>query len=208
MSCQEWAPSITFTFAFTFTLEGFRLQDDRLLVWRNVLVSGEMFFILWLRIRRKRQIPRKSRAKVKFAWIVFSSGLSETFYLHLHLQLQLYLHLHLHYSCQEWAPRITLIFIFTLHYITSPGINVRRFSKPRLDATERPQMNARPQWMFELCVLRWISRKRTLPIRPKEKVMVVDVRPLMVYSWFSQCHWQCAVAALREPKQANSVGWH
>ena len=37
---------------------------------------------------------------------------------------------------------------------TSRGINVGRIWKPHLDATERPRMNARPLYMFELCVLR------------------------------------------------------
>ena len=37
---------------------------------------------------------------------------------------------------------------------TSHEHNVRRFTKPHLDATERPQMNARPWYTFELCVLR------------------------------------------------------
>ena len=75
---------------------------------------------------------------------------------------------------------------------TSHGHDVGRIWKPHMDATERPRMNARPRCMFELRVLRYISRKRGLPTRPNEKGIVVDVRSLMVYSWFSQCHEQCA----------------
>ena len=62
--------------------ESFRLQGDRLLVGRIILVSDENFFIFMIMNKKKRQILRKCRAKVKFAQYLLSSDQSETFYLH------------------------------------------------------------------------------------------------------------------------------
>ena len=94
------------------------------------------------------------------------------------------------------------------HSNTSHEHNVRRFTKSHLDATERPRINARPLYMFELCVLRWISRKHVLPIRPNEKVMIVDARPLMVFAapLAVRMWWRDRITF--PDKRANSVGWH
>ena len=77
----------------------------------------------------------------------------------------------------------------------------RQCHKSHLDATERTRTNARPQYMFELCILRWISRKRIFPTRPNEKVMVGDVQPLLALAVpLAVCTW---LTALREPKEAG-----
>ena len=53
-------------------LEGFRLQDDRLLVGRVILVSGEIFFIFMIMNKKKTensaQISRKSEICALFAF--------------------------------------------------------------------------------------------------------------------------------------------